>query len=236
MYRRAVALIVLNILVVAKSFRNFPYSKGNFFLQNARFMAKKNDIRPTLDDIERISKGQAAKRRGTGSRAVPHRLNSAERKEWDLAKKRRFLLLRGTGWRKERGDSPLANIYRNYCDAVAVPSISVVRGLGTDNDTVIVDFTPLRQIDVSELAHQTIEEAKKFDSLVSIEDNSDITKAGWDNPEAMLQEDVIWRIPVSAVKASFTVRADAKKLAETLAVRFADGVSLQQKDDSMVME
>jgi hypothetical protein len=33
---------------------------------------------------ERISKGQAAKKRGTGSRGVPHRLNEAERKEWDL--------------------------------------------------------------------------------------------------------------------------------------------------------
>ena len=39
-------------------------------------------IRPSLDDVERISKGQAAKRRGTGSRAVPHRLNEMERKEW----------------------------------------------------------------------------------------------------------------------------------------------------------
>jgi len=39
-------------------------------------------IRPSIDDVERISKGLAAKRRGTGSRAVPHRLNEAERKEW----------------------------------------------------------------------------------------------------------------------------------------------------------
>ena len=42
----------------------------------------KLSIRPSLDDVERISKGQAAKRRGTGSRAVPHRLNEMERKEW----------------------------------------------------------------------------------------------------------------------------------------------------------
>ena len=60
--------------------------------------------RPSLDDVERISYGQAAKKRGTGSRGVPHRLNAAERKEWDLAKKRKYLMLRGTGWRKERGD------------------------------------------------------------------------------------------------------------------------------------
>ena len=34
--------------------------------------------RPTLDDVERISYGQGAKRRGTGSRQVPHRLNGDE--------------------------------------------------------------------------------------------------------------------------------------------------------------
>lgn len=36
--------------------------------------------RPTLDDVERLSRGQAAKKRGTGSRAVCHRLNESERK------------------------------------------------------------------------------------------------------------------------------------------------------------
>ena len=35
-----------------------------------------NYKRPSLDDIERISKGQAAKSRGVGSRQVPHRLNT----------------------------------------------------------------------------------------------------------------------------------------------------------------
>lgn len=81
-----------------------------------RLFASKS-VRPSLDDVERISRGDAAKRRGTGSRMVPHRLNQSERKEWVLAKKRRFLLLRGSGYRKERGASPLANIYRQFCDA-----------------------------------------------------------------------------------------------------------------------
>jgi hypothetical protein len=35
--------------------------------------------RPSLDDIERISKGLAATKRGVGSRMVPHRLNNAGR-------------------------------------------------------------------------------------------------------------------------------------------------------------
>ena len=42
--------------------------------------------RPSLDDVQRISMGDAAKHRGTGSRAVPHRLNAEERKAYDLAK------------------------------------------------------------------------------------------------------------------------------------------------------
>lgn len=36
--------------------------------------------RPSLDDVERLSMGQAAKKRGTGSRRVCHRLNESERK------------------------------------------------------------------------------------------------------------------------------------------------------------
>ena len=86
--------------------------------------------RPSLDDVERISKGQAAKKRGVGSRQVPHRLNNEERIEWENAKNRNFLTLRGSGWRRQRGDSPLANIYRQICDAKNIPAISIERGLG----------------------------------------------------------------------------------------------------------
>ena len=44
--------------------------------------------RPTLDDVERISRGDAAKARGTGSRQIPHRLNAEERKQYDIAKQK----------------------------------------------------------------------------------------------------------------------------------------------------
>lgn len=68
------------------------------------------DIRPSIDDVEKISYGQKAKKRGVGSRGVPHRLNQEERLEWDLAKKRGYLVLKGTGFRKERQDSPLGKL------------------------------------------------------------------------------------------------------------------------------
>lgn len=42
--------------------------------------------RPDVGDVERLSRGEPAKRRGTGSREVPHRLNAAERASWETAK------------------------------------------------------------------------------------------------------------------------------------------------------
>ena len=57
-----------------------------FYSYSCLNMGRRMDIRPSLDDVERISRGQAAKKRGTGSRAVPHRLNNMERKELELAK------------------------------------------------------------------------------------------------------------------------------------------------------
>ena len=190
-----------------------------------------NGIRPSLDDVERISRGQAAKKRGVGSRAVPHRLNEAERKEWDLAKTRKFVSLRGTGWRKERGDSPLANIYRNYCDATAIPCISIIRGVGVGeesmDDQVIVDFSPLRTSDVQEQAKVCIEQAQAFESISNVEDNSNVDQLGWDmtNIETVMLDEAIWRIPVYSVVASFSSRADCKKYAEAIAGKFANVVS-----------
>ena len=214
-----------------------------------RMMSKKNDIRPTIDDVERISRGQAAKRRGTGSRSIPHRLNAEERIEWEYAKLRRYLNLRGTGWRKERGDSPLANIYRNYCDAVGIPSIryeygsscllifynldnksfnlfkSIMRGIGnTDlSDRVIVDFSPLREKDVASLVAICDEESLKYTGKVTSVDNSNLDSLGWGNMDRVFEEEPIWRIPVFSYEVTFSVRSDSKKFAEAIADILAGG-------------
>lgn len=52
--------------------------------------------------MQRISQGDAARSRGTGSRAVPHRLNAEERRQYDLAKQKGVLTLAGSGYRRER--------------------------------------------------------------------------------------------------------------------------------------
>ena len=105
--------------------------------------ARVTDWRPTLDDVERISWGKPAKRKGTGSRGVPHRLNDEERTLFEQARSRGFLEVAGSGWRKQRRDSPLLNSYRLLCDARARVSIVLHKG-NTGIDVLAIDLSPLR--------------------------------------------------------------------------------------------
>lgn len=99
-------------------------------------------FRPHIDDVERLSYGKAATKRGTGSRHTCHRLNAEERKLWELAKHNGYLTIRGTGYRRERKGSPLHNIYRQRCDALE--QICVIIEKRTNEDTVVIDFSTLR--------------------------------------------------------------------------------------------
>lgn len=100
--------------------------------------------RPSLDDVERISWGKPAKKKGTGSRGVPHRLNDDERSSYDIARRKGFLEVVGSGWRKERRGTPLLNTYRLWCDASAVPAIIVQKSSDGSEDIVTLDLSPLR--------------------------------------------------------------------------------------------
>ncbi len=112
--------------------------------------------RPTLDDVQRLSEGRAARSaRGWGSRAVPHRLNAEERPELERARARGWLALKGSGYRAERKGAPLANIYRQLCDATARPCIVLERAAAGGDDAVFVDLSPLRLPSAAALAaHQ----------------------------------------------------------------------------------
>lgn len=67
------------------------------------------------------------------------------RQAYDLAKKQGYVVLRGTGYRRERKGSPLQNIFRQFCDAKAMACTSVLTGQGPDAvDEVEIDFSPLR--------------------------------------------------------------------------------------------
>lgn len=106
--------------------------------------------RPTIQDVERISFGKPAKKKGTGSRGVPHRLNEDERKMFDQARRKGFLEVGGSGWRSQRRDAPLVNTYRSLCDARGQAFIALHKG-NTGLDELVVDLSPLRLPDTFEV-------------------------------------------------------------------------------------
>lgn len=110
--------------------------------------------RPDKQDVERISWGKPARKKGTGSRGIPHRLNQEERQLWDRARQKGFLEVAGSGWRSQRRDAPLCNSYRSWCDACAQASIVVHKSNTGVEDAVVVDISPLR-----------LEEASEFQSV-----------------------------------------------------------------------
>ena len=105
--------------------------------------------RPDVRDVERISFGQPAKKKGTGSRGIPHRLNEDERRSFDQARRQGFLQVTGSARRSQRRDAPLLNTYRSLSDARGRPAIvlhklSPTSSLGDHADMLVVDLSPLR--------------------------------------------------------------------------------------------
>eukprot|EP00522_Entomoneis_paludosa_P015657 CAMPEP_0172451628 /NCGR_PEP_ID=MMETSP1065-20121228/9594_1 /TAXON_ID=265537 /ORGANISM="Amphiprora paludosa, Strain CCMP125" /LENGTH=456 /DNA_ID=CAMNT_0013203591 /DNA_START=1 /DNA_END=1371 /DNA_ORIENTATION=- len=113
---------------------------------------KKNKIhslrRISRDDVERLSRGQPAKKKGYGSRSVPHRLNDLERQEMTRAQTKGFVTVVGGGNRRTRKGSPLKNIHRQWCDARGKPQIVLYKTTtGSEQgplDMVEVDLAPVR--------------------------------------------------------------------------------------------
>lgn len=112
--------------------------------------ARQDCWRPDVSDVEKISWGMPAKKKGTGSRGVPHRLNEDERRSFDQARRQGFLQVTGSSWRSQRADSPLLNSYRSLMDARGRPMV-VLHKLSPDSsggvdhvDRLVVDLSPLR--------------------------------------------------------------------------------------------
>lgn len=113
--------------------------------------ARTKGWRPTKSDVIAISWGKPAKQKGTGSRGVPHRLNTEERFAFDQARSKGFLECFGSGYRSTRRDSPLVNSWRSYCDANACVCLILHKnGHVAEGDEIVLDFSPLRREDCFE--------------------------------------------------------------------------------------
>lgn len=184
---------------------------------------KKSTCRPTVDDVMRISQGRAAKRRGTGSRAVPHRLNEDERIRYDVAIERGFLTLdSNAGYRRERKGSPLFNTWRMWNDARTKPAIMFVkRGQRRPMDELWIDVSTMRE-DLHELADSVnllaAQLSQKLNAPSIIEDDGELSLNDVEELNGS-ETDLLptWRIPEIWIKYRFEDRSSAKKAAQIVA-------------------
>jgi len=199
-------------------------------------IAEKSCWRPTIDDVDRISWGRQAKKKGTGSRGVPHRLNDEERTLYDFARKKGFVEIGGSGWRRQRSDAPLVNTYRSWCDARGVPAIYLHKSSDAA-DELLADLSPLRTpLSFESAAAWCLVDAP--DGVIEFEGSAAITAdddeeaeeavadanaSGAFDLEALVdayREEPIHRLPMYAVVWR-RPRSEAKQLAKRLAERLA---------------
>ncbi|KAG8458098.1 hypothetical protein KFE25_012758 [Diacronema lutheri] len=195
------------------------------FVPSAR---DRDKVRPTLDDVTRISFGERARQRGVGSRATPHRLNAEERAEYERAIARGYLTLQGRGYRKERKGSPLLNIWRQRSDATGTAAVWLELGAaggprtaadGSPIDTCAVDLAPLRDGTVAQraLAAAARAAAPYTPAGAELVDLAALVVGDAAGPDdEALRTQPIWNVPFHEARFEARSRADAKALAAEL--------------------
>lgn len=209
---------------------------------------KPNTLRRiSKDDVERLSRGQPAKRRGSGSRQVPHRLSEEDRAAFDRAARNGFVTLSTGGGRyhpRLLSPSSLRNIHRQWCDARAKPQIMLFKAVGRRQivDSVLIDLSPLRCIDDDVLMDKfkaDIYRAANLsgmmlvstgystknddDEVLSPSDDEGYSTTTDESTEIIVnssswETEPIWRLPVVSVGIFEGDRAKAKEMAKRLSL------------------
>lgn len=90
---------------------------------------------------KRKSRGSAGRANGTQLERLPE----SDQRAFERASRQGFVTLEGTGYRRGRKGSALANLHREWCDALSKPQIVLCKASGgRPLDNVIVDLSPLR--------------------------------------------------------------------------------------------
>jgi len=199
-------------------------------------LLKKRAVRPSLDDVLRLSRGQSTRSR-TGSRQVPHRLNADETKRFQLARDHGFLVVRGSGYRVERKGSPLSNLHRQLCDAESRVALRIEqRNASTD---ICVDFSTLRQSPEAIQALQDryddyvrdfVLDHGMFESMIEIKPidvHANMSGSGGCNERAgddsSYLEQPIWQMSPVGFVVEMETRTDARLVAQALSSLSNDG-------------
>ena len=114
--------------------------------------------RPSVDDVDRASRGDKTKVMGVVEREAPYRLTRDERQAWERAKKRGNVngFVNGTGgggvleMQSKQSCAlaphrhPLINTHRLWCDAKSAAFIVIEQDQVTGADEIVVDLSTLR--------------------------------------------------------------------------------------------
>ncbi len=184
--------------------------------------------RPDVRDVERISFGQPAKKKGTGSRGIPHRLNEDERRSFDQARRQGFLQVTGSAWRSQRRDAPLLNTYRSLSDARGKPAIVLHKlsptSTGDHEDKLVIDLSPLRFPEEFDTVGKELKAMIQAEySLESFADSGEEQDAGDDIVEASDEDQYetrpIYQLPPFQLVWNVS-RQEGKKIGKYLAETF----------------
>jgi hypothetical protein len=172
----------------------YPYRPTATRLFSSSLYTPRSDCwRPDVQDVERISFGKPAKQKGTGSRGVPHRLNSDERLLFDMARAKGLLVVAGSAWRSQRRDAPLLNTHRSLCDARGQACIVLHKG-NQGIDVIVVDLSPLRVPEAfAEIAASVVENVNVEGATIMNPSNEDATMSE-DAVEVAIPTDDPWRL------------------------------------------
>jgi hypothetical protein len=194
-------------------------------------------VRPTLEDVERLAQGEGTRRRGIGSRRVPHRLNLKERASYELALRTGFALMDGTGHRRHAfaAGAPLLNIMRQRADALALPLVWVERHREGELWHACVDYSPVRAVDadvLQELHGRTLRVAVAKAIVWASVDPPWPEGTGSDSvlvEQAELLSQPIWALPACTARFGFCrglveQQKQCKRFARALADEFQTGV------------
>ena len=156
---------------------------------------------------------------------MAHRISDEERSDFERAKGKGYLTVMGSGTNRGRGDSPINNTWRLWCDGNSV--VKIVHEKKADGmDSVVVDVSPLRFGEEGGLeAAKAIEE--RFGRGVE-EEVPALSIGGEDEQEDSAPVDVagsleawatqpIHRLPPTTVRWNSLPRADARVRAAELA-------------------
>jgi hypothetical protein len=190
----------------------------------------------TNKNISQQTLGKLPTKEDTEAKEVHYRLNAEERVLFEVAKRNSFLQVKNFAYRRDLGDSPLMNLTRLYCDAMAIPfvcvstDIAVVDGSVSPHAVVKIDFSPLRKVDCRAALAKCVDEIKveNFPSIKQYDDKNLIVN-GHDGEvlETAYKLSPIRIIPQRNLTVHFDVRNDGVHFAKKIGLIIEEGGFVQ---------